>query len=504
MLARYAELLTPAQIERVHEVSLEVLERVGLLVRNRKARDRFGCFGCAVDTDTQIVRFPRAVVEEFRAAIPPSFTFHGRSEAFTKTIPNDALVVATASSAPNLLDLDTGEERRARSDDIARIGHLLNSLGGIDVFSVSVLADDAPEGQFSLSRFYPALKNCAKPVRTSVIDIREARQVVGLGALIAGSERGFLDRPFITFGYCAIVSPLTMDFDSTEMLMFFAEQGLPAYGTIAPIGGISAPLQMIGMLAQINAEWLAAAVLAQMSRLGTPLIYNHLPVVGDMRTGAYSAGAVETGIMAMAIVQMARFYGVPCGSYLGLTNAKIGDAQAGYEKAMSPTLAAAAGIDFIVIGGLLEGLMTFDFGQLVIDDEIALMMKRFRQHLSLGDLGTAFEEIRTVGPGGMYVGDPRTLRLMKTAAFLPEVADRERREVWRSRGALDAHGRALNIAKRILTRPNPGALPPDVDARVRGAFTDLVAGESHPPEGWTAPESEERRRRRPRRRDPAA
>jgi len=376
----------------------------------------------------------------------------------------------------------------------------VNGLDGIDVFSVSVLADDAPEDQFSLSRFYSALKNCLKPVRTSVNDLREARQVIELGELIAGSEQAFRARPFITFGYCSIVSPLTMDFDSTEMLMFYAEQGLPAYGTIAPIGGISAPMQMLGMLAQINAEWLATAVLAQMSRAGTPLIYNFLPVVGDMRTGAYAAGAVETGIMAMAVTQMARFYGVPCGSYLGLTNAKTSDAQAGYEKAMAPTLAAAAGIDFVVMGGLLEALMAFDFGQLVIDNEIALMIKRFRQNLSLGDLSTCLEEIRAAGPGGMYVGNEQTLALMKSGAFLSEVADRERREVWHQQGRLDAHARALNLAKAALCQPNPGALAPEVDRRVRAGLDGLVAGESIAPDHWKSQHGMAKRERRSRRR----
>lgn len=502
MIARFAQLLTDQQIARVHDTSLEVLAEIGLLVRNEKARDRLHRHGCLLDPETQIVRFPRGVVEEFRAAIPPSFTFHGRDETWSKTIPRDALVVATASSAPNLLDPDSGEERRARSDDIARIGHLVNALAGIDVFSVSVLADDAPEGQFSLSRFYPALKNCRKPVRTSVIDMREARQVIRLGEAIAGSEQAFWARPFITFGYCSIVSPLTMDFDSTEMLMFYAENGLPAYGTIAPIGGISAPLQMLPMLAQINAEWLGAAVLAQMSRRGTPLIYNFLPVVGDMRTGAYAAGAVETGIMAMAVAQMARFYDVPCGSYLGLTNAKISDAQAGYEKAMAPTLAAAAGIDFVVMGGLLEALMAFDFGQLVIDNEIALMIKRFRQHLSLGDLATGLEEIREAGPAGMYVGNQKTLALMRTGAFLPDIADRERREVWLRQGGLDAHARALAQAKHLLCQPNAGALPPETDQRIRREFPGLVAGDPTVPESWRSQYGTEKRERRGRRRAP--
>jgi trimethylamine--corrinoid protein Co-methyltransferase len=503
MMARYAELLTPAQIAAVHESSLNVLAEVGVLVRNEKARERLRHHGCRVDPDTQILTFPRQVVEEFRCLVPPTFTFHARDEALTKVIPGNALVVATASSAPNLIDPDSGEERRSRSQDIARIGHLVSQLPGIDIFSISVLADDAPEGQFSLSRFYPAVKNCAKPVRTSVMDVREAHQILKLGALVAGSEDAFRSRSFITFGYCSIVSPLTMDFDSTEMLMFYADNKLPAYGTIAPIGGISAPLPMIGMLAQINAEWLATAVLAQVSRAGTPLIYNFLPVVGDMRTGAYAAGAVETGIMAMGLAQMARFYGVPSGSYLGLTNAKIGDAQAGFEKAMSPALAATAGIDFVVMGGLLDALMAFDFGQLVMDDEIARMLKRVRQDLSLGSLEQSLAEIRKAGPAGMFVGHAETLALMKTGAFLPQIADRERREVWQGRGRLDAHARALLRAKGLLCRPNPAAIAPEIDARVREAFAHLVPGDCDAPQAWQALLPDEPRCRRSRRRTAA-
>lgn len=487
MLARFAEVLSNETVRRVHEVSLEVLDEVGLLVRNEKARERFRRHGCRVDGDRQIVTFPPRVVEEFRSMVPPTFTFHARNEAFTRTIPDDALVVATASSAPNLIDPDSGRERRSRSDDIARIGHLVTALEGVDVFSVSVLADDAPADQFSLSRFYPAVKNCWKPVRTSVADAREAAQVLKLGAAVAGDERRFMANPFITFGYCSIVDPLTMDFDSTEMLMFYAERGLPAYGTIAPIGGISAPLGMMGMLAQINAEWLATAVLAQMSKPGTAMIYNFLPVVGDMRSGAYAPGAIETGIMAAALVGMARHYRVPCGSYLGLTNAKLCDAQAGYEKAMAPTLAAAAGIDFIVMDGLIDSLMAFDFGQAVVDDEIARMLKRFRQHLGLGSLDTTLAEIRAAGPGGMFIDKPETLAQMKTCALLPRIADRERREVWAERGGLDAHARGLALAKELLCQPNPAVLMADVDARVRAAFdATLVPGDANVPEAWRA------------------
>ncbi|MCZ7676277.1 MAG: trimethylamine methyltransferase family protein [Roseovarius sp.] len=294
------------------------------------------------------------------------------------TFPRKLPVIATASSAPDIVDPVTGVTRRATSHDIARIGHVVNELDGFDVFSISVLADDAPEGHFNLSRFYPALKNCLKPVRTSVLNPEEAAKVLRLGELIAGSPEAFWERPFINFGYCSIVTPLTMDFDSTENLMFFAENGVTAYGTVAPMGGINTPLSLPGMLALINAEWLAAACPAQMSRPGTEQIYNFLPVFADLRDGAYAPGAIEVGMMNALVCQMARFYNVPAGGYLGLTNSKVCDARAGFEKGMSPMLGALSGVDFIVMGGLLDALMSFDFGQVAIDDEIARMIKQVR------------------------------------------------------------------------------------------------------------------------------
>ncbi|HLE92394.1 MAG TPA: trimethylamine methyltransferase family protein, partial [Anaerolineales bacterium] len=269
----FATLLTQEQVERVHDASLEILENVGLLVRFKPAREIFEKHGCKVDEETQRVRFPRAVVEKYRKVYPSSFTFRGRDPKFDRTIPQDSPVIVTGSSAPDLLDPVTGRERRSRSDDIARIAHLINELPGYDIFSVSVLADDAPNELFTLARLYPALKYCLKPVRITTKDLNDAREVLQLVSLIAGSDEAYREHPFITHHYCPVVSPLTMDHLSTEAVMFFAEQKLPVYPTIVPNAGLTSPMSPAGTLAQGNAEFLAAATLMQMVREGTPLIY---------------------------------------------------------------------------------------------------------------------------------------------------------------------------------------------------------------------------------------
>ncbi len=482
---KFFSFLSNDEIAYVHEASLEILAETGLLVRNEKARKRFAQHGANVDHETEMVRIPAAVVEKYRAMVPPTITLRGRDPAYDVTFPRKLPVIATASSAPDIVDPVSGITRRATSDDIARIAHVVNEFAGFDLFSISTLADDAPKDQFSLSRFYPALKNCVKPCRTSVYNIGEARQVIKLGELIAGSKQAFWERPFINFGYCAIVSPLTMDFDSTETLMYFAENGITAYGTVAPMGGLSTPLSLPGMLTLMNAEWLAAATLAQMSKAGTAQIYNFLPVFADMRDGAYAPGAIEIGMMNSAVCQMARFYNVPAGGYLGLTNSKIADAQSGFEKGMSPLMGALSGVDFIVMGGLQDALMSFDFGQLGIDNEIALMLKRVRTGFGFSKQSVSLEEIKDTGPAGMFGGNPGTLARMHDATFMPELADRKLREQWMQEGASTIHQRALNKALKILSSPNSAALDLDIDARIRKEFTGLVAGNSVLPEGWT-------------------
>ncbi|MCB1473605.1 MAG: trimethylamine methyltransferase family protein [Rhodobiaceae bacterium] len=476
--------LSDDDVRFVHEASLEILEETGLIVRNEKARRRFAEHGAQVDHETELVRIPPAVVEKYRKMAPPTITLRGRDPAFDVTFPRALPVIATASSAPDIVDPVTGQARRATSADIACIAHIVNHLDAIDLFSISTLADDAPADQFSLTRFYAALKNCIKPVRTSVYSIREAEQVLRLGELIAGSPEAFRERPFINFGYCAIVSPLTMDFDSTETLMYFAEKGVTAYGTIAPMGGLSTPLSMAGMLTIMNAEWLAACVLAQMSRGGTAQIYNFLPVFADMRDGAYAPGAIEVGMVNSAVCQMARFYNVPAGGYLGLTNSKVADAQAGFEKGMSPLLGALSGVDFIVMAGLQDALMSFDFGQLMIDHEIAAMIKHVRGGFGFSRESASVDEIKRTGPAGMFASNPQTLERMKSATFMPDLADRQLREKWVLEGSSSIHQRALNRALEILSTPNAHAIDAATDARIRQAFPGIVAGDSVAQEGW--------------------
>jgi trimethylamine--corrinoid protein Co-methyltransferase len=499
----FARLLNQDQVERIHEASLEILEAVGLLVRNQKAREILHAHGAEIVTDSEVIRFPRQIVEHYRDYFPSSFSLLARDPSYDRKIPNDRPLILTGSSAPNIIDPVTGYERRATSEDLARISHLINELPGYDVFSISTLADDAPPGQFSLSRFYPSIKNTLKPIRANTPP-EEAKDMLELVYIIAGGESAFREHPFVTFHYCPVVSPLTMDFDSTEDLIFFKEKGLPSYFSIVPNAGLTSPLTLAGTLAQNNAEFLAAAVLSQMIDPGSELIYSTLPTVADMRTGAYSPGAVETGILHMGCAQMAQFYNVPSGGYIGLTNSKINDAQSGYETAMSVTAGYLAGVDIFNMGGLLDALMAFDFAKAVIDNDIALMLKRIHKGFEFSEENLALDLINEIGPGGMFADSEHTLERMRTTMHLTDIADRDPRQQWQEKGAQDTQTHAIARVQEILTRDNPAVFSPEIDAQIQARFIGMVSGDSKPPEGWQKSKSavrsgretrEERRKR---------
>ncbi|HMU91920.1 MAG TPA: trimethylamine methyltransferase family protein [Anaerolineales bacterium] len=474
----FAAFLTQEQVERIHEASLEILEEVGLKVRYEPARAMFEKHGCSVDGER--VKFPREVVEKYRKMCPPTFTFYARDPKFDRTIPRDSPVIVTASSAPDIIDPVTGHERRAESGDIARIAHLINELPGYDMFSISTLADDAPAGQFTISRLYPALKYCLKPIRVTTTDHKDTLSVMKMAYMVAGGEEAYKEHPFLTHHYCPTVSPLSMDHLSTENVMYFASEGLPVYPTIVPNAGLTSPMSMAGTLVQGNAEFLATTVLMQMVKEGTPTIYATLATVADMRTGAYTSGAIECGMLHMAFAQMSRFYNVPCGGYVGLTNSKLNDAQSGYETGMSAMGGLLGGMDMFNVGGLIDALKTFDFAKAVIDDEVAQMLKRAKRGVNFSEDELAIGLIKEIGPGGSFITAKHTISRMKTEAVMTKLADRDARTTWEKKGSTDIHARAMKRVKEVMTSNTTPLISPELDEKLRAEFPGMVAGMLHP------------------------
>jgi trimethylamine--corrinoid protein Co-methyltransferase len=188
-------------------------------------------------------------------------------------------------------------------------------------------------------------------------------------------------------------------------------------------------------------------------------------------------------MLHMAFAQMARFYNVPCGGYIGLSNSKLNDAQSGYETGMSTVAGVLAGADMLNMGGLLDALKVFDYAKAVIDDEIAQMLKRLKRGITFNEEELAIQVIAQIKPGGSFMMNSHTAKRMKTEALLPRLADREAREVWVKKGSLDTHARAMQRVKEILTHTGTDLIPAEVEAHLRCQFNNLVPGKLEMPQG---------------------
>ncbi|HVM72441.1 MAG TPA: trimethylamine methyltransferase family protein, partial [Anaerolineales bacterium] len=154
----------------------------------------------------------------------------------------------------------------------------------------------------------------------------------------------------------------------------------------------------------------------------------------------------------------------------------VNDAQSGFETGMSSMAGILAGVDMLNMGGLLDALKVFDFAKAVIDDEIGQMLKRTKRGILFNEEELALKVVSQVKPGGSFMMNPHTAKRMRSEALLPRLADREAREVWEKKGALDTHARAMQRVHEILSNSNNDLIPADVDERLHQQFKGLVSG----------------------------
>ena len=124
-----------------------------------------------------------------------------------------------------------------------------------------------------------------------------------------------------------------------------------------------------------------------------------------------------------------------------------------------------AGANQIYGAGMIESGVTFDLGQLVMDNEIARMIKFAVGGIAVTDATMAVDDIVNVGAFGDYLSLDATLTHMRELSQ-PEVLDRRVREDWEARGATDLAARARARALDLVESHEPLPIDPDVAEQV--------------------------------------
>ena len=130
-------------------------------------------------------------------------------------------------------------------------------------------------------------------------------------------------------------------------------------------------------------------------------------------------------------------------------------------------MAALAGANLIYGLGMLDMGMTLDWAQLVMDNEMAGMVKHVVRGIPVTDETLAVDVIHEIGPFGDFISHDHTRRHMKAIQSQPKLIDRRRRDLWLQLGGTDLAQRAKEEAKYILKTHKPDPLPPGVASTLR-------------------------------------
>lgn len=457
---------------------MDVLARTGIEVADSEARQIFTRAGARIESDQDRVYIPRSMVEDAIASAANGFLLAGQDERYDMYVGGDRVYMGTGGAAVKVLDLD-GRVRESRLEDVAQLARLVDALENIHFYLRPVVARDIPTEALDVNKTYAALANTRKHVMSQAYTVDSAREVIELATLVAGGHEAYLERPIVSFVTSWTVSPLRYATETVEVLIELVRLGIPVATSSAPQAGATSPAALAGTLVQINAEELSGLVLCNLVKPGARVLMGYVPSVADLRTGNFVGGAPEFALMNAACAQLAHFYNVPIYNSSALTDSKLPDVQAGYEKGITSAAAALAGSNYIHhSAGLLESMLTVAYEQYVIDDDINGSVMRMVRGIEVNEKTLSVDLIDEVCRGeGHYLGTDQSLELMNREYYYPHTGDRARREDWEAAGEMDMRERARNRAREILNSHHPRHFDPAIDTAIRERFEILLPPE---------------------------
>jgi trimethylamine--corrinoid protein Co-methyltransferase len=445
--------LSPQDIHSIHETSMRVLEEVGFEVRELEAFRMFEKIGARVDREKRVVCLKEKTVKELISTVPSELTLYGRDDKHDIKLGSGNVYFGTGGTALNVLDYPSGKRRPATLQDLIDIVRIVDKLDNIHLMLLPTYPGDLPVEEVDVNRFFAGMCFTSKHIMGGVYTMSGIDDVIEMAETIAGSAEALRERPFISMIACGI-SPLRLDEKYGAFMIHLARKSIPPAVPVEPLCGATAPATLAGTLVIQNCDGLIHIMLTQLANPGAPVIFGSVATTINFQDMSYLGGPVESGLLNAATAQLARYYGFPYYSTAGISDSKTLDAQCGYETAVNNLLVALAGGDFIHdAAGLMEFAITLSKEKLVIDNDILGMVDRAFQGIDVSQDTLAFEAIRSAGPGGNFVASRHTRKHMHKEHYFPLSTNREKREVWFSKGSKTSAARAHAKIQDLISQP---------------------------------------------------
>jgi trimethylamine--corrinoid protein Co-methyltransferase len=468
-------LLNEELIERIVEEAYQLMMKPGIKVQNAEARQLLADAGAQVDEETMVVHIPAQIVKQALETVPRQFFLYDYDGNPTVQYGGDAVQFDPGSSGISILIPETLEHKTAETEDLIRIIKVAESLPQYDAQSTAIVCHDVPKDIHDLYRLYLVLLYSKKPIVTGAFTNKTVHNMIDMLAIFAGGRDNLREHPRAVFDACPSPPLIWSNFGAGNLITL-ARAGVPAEIVSMPLAGAAAPVTLLGAVTQHAAECLSGIAIHQLAYAGSPIVWGGAPSTFDMRKGGTPFGSVETAMIDSSYAQVGKSLGLPTHAYLGSTESKILDMQAGLESGMGAMIGALSGINMISGSGMVDSLLCQSPEKLVIDAEGIAMAQRMLQGMKVhtDTLATGFYEGVNF-KGGDFLKQRITMQLFQKEQHMPgKVIDRDSMRGWKESGSMDTFTRARIRVKEILASYRRPEFDPAKEAELHAYVMDLA------------------------------
>jgi len=453
-------------VQRIVAEARSVLREVGVEIHNPGVLALLGDHGARVDPATQRASLGDELVDAALKTAPNGFTLWDAPGRVAHELSGDDVHFTPGSAAIYVLDHGAHAPRPPTAADVVRYAKVVAQLPHVAFQSTAIVPGDVHRNISDSYRLFLALLYGDKPVVTGAFTVDAFNVMRDLQVAVRGSAAALKGKPLTIFSVCP-TAPLRWSDVTSQNTVDCARAGIPVEYISMPLAGFVAPVTVVGSLIQHTAETLSGVVITQLAAPGAPALWGGSSAAFDIRYETTPMGAMETMLIDCGTAEIGKWLGLPTQAYMGLSDAKLLDAQAGLETANGATLAALAGINSVSGPGMLDFESSFSLEKLVLDDEICGFALRAAQGIEPRDdfpSGPLFREL--LREGHLLIADHTRRHLRREHYFPGPTIDRANRSRWQAEGGRTLGERAHAEVERLLAGWRPPALPDDVRAEL--------------------------------------
>jgi trimethylamine--corrinoid protein Co-methyltransferase len=463
--------LSPEIISRIIGEAVELLQSPGVKLGSKEALELLHSSGAKIDLENGVASIPEEIIQNCLKSVPRNFTLHNSAGEKSVEYSGNKVHFNPGSSGVNILDSDTLQHRPSVSADLVKIIKITENLPVYDAQSTAVICNDVPQEIGDFYRLYLVLLLSQKPIITGAFS-NATSQIMFELLKIASVKSGEVGvEPRAVFDVCPS-PPLNWTNFAAQNLIDLARLHIPAQIVSMPLSGAASPVTLIGSIIQHAAECLSGITIHQLANPGSPIVWGGAPAQFDMRSGTTSVGSIETSLIILGYAQVAKSMDLPTHAYLGATDSKLMDAQAGMESATSAIFGVLSGINMISGPGMLDFLACQSFEKIVFDGEIIANSKRLLEGVNQGKDIIDLDYYENFEFPGNFLKEKLTRQLYREEYYLPSpVIDRSSLREWKENQSQDAFSRAKSEVERLLSNYQPA----EMDESIIHEMTDLVS-----------------------------